>query len=158
MGPFLRGKLTRFVTVDLSGGLYVIQPPHQGDDWYLSVNVRHQLTTYISYGASFNRELQFAGSSGLTRNNAFALDVAYLLRRNLTLDARGTVNFGSVLMSNPSVGVLPGKYAQYELGIGLAWKIARRITTSLAYRFIDRNADQGSYKQNRVDFGIDYAF
>jgi hypothetical protein len=159
VGPFLRGKLTRFITIDLSGGLYVIQPSSLGPtDYFLSLNIRHHLTRILSYGASFTRDLEFSGANSLTRNNAFTLDVQYLLRRNLTLAASGIINFGNVLISNPIVGVLPGSYVQYEAYIGLTWRLSRRIRTSLGYRFIDRNADQGSYKQNRVDLGLGFAF
>jgi hypothetical protein len=143
----------------MSGGLYYIQPSNLGPyEWYLSLNLRHRLTRYLSYGASFARDLEFSGGNSLTRNNAFTFDMEYLFRRNLTLDASGSVNFGNVLISNSVVGVFPGSYVQYEIGAGLTWRIARRITTSLAYRFIDRNADQGSYKQNRVDLSVGYRF
>ncbi len=45
-------------------------------------------------------------------------------------------------------------WAEEHLRPDSSWTLSRTITASLGYRFIDRNADQGSYRQNRVDFGL----
>jgi hypothetical protein len=159
VGPFLRGKLTRFITLDLAAGLYLVHAPNADpNNYYLSLNISQQLTRFLLYRASFARDLDFSGGSTLSENNGFTLGIQYLLRRNLTLGTSGTINFGKVIISNPGVGVFPGSYVQYFATVELTWTLSRRFTTSLAYRFVDRNADQGSYKQNRVDFSFNYAY
>ena len=159
VGPFLRGKLTRFITLDLAAGVYIVSAPGaDSPDYYLSLNISHQLTRLLLYRASFSRDLSLSGGDSLAQNNNFTLEIDYLLRRNLTLGTTGEINFGKVIISNPNLGVFPGSYVQYTASVQLTWKLSRRFTTSLAYRFVDRNAEQGSYKQNRVDFSFNYAY
>jgi hypothetical protein len=159
VGPFLRGKLTRFITLDLAAGYYSVHAPDADpNNYYLSLNISHQLTRFLQYGASFSRDLEFSGGNSLAENNSATLGIRYLLRRYLTLGTSGTINFGKVVISNSNLGVLPGSYVQYQASVELTFILSRRFTTSLAYRFVDRNADQGSYKQNRVDFTLNYGF
>jgi hypothetical protein len=159
VGPFLRGKLTRFITLDLAAGYYSVHAPAADpNNYYLSLNISHQLNRFLQYGASFSRDLEFSGGNSLTENNSATLGIRYLLRRYLTLGTSGTINFGKVIISNANLGVLPGSYVQYQASVQLSLNLSRRFTTSLAYRFVDRNADQGSYKQNQVDFTLNYAF
>ena len=64
---------------------------------------------------------------------------------------------------------VPGNFVQYGVSVQLGWMLSRKITASLGYRFIIRDADvsrsaqtgvdfTGNYKQNRVDFGVHYTF
>ncbi len=154
VGPFLRGKLTRLITLDLAAGLY--DTDGQGIkpiDYYISLNVTHQISRYLQYVASFNRDLEFSTGTDVTKNNRFALGTRYLLRRNLTFSTDGFVGLGRVIS-----GQNPGNFTQYGVDVGFGYNLSRRITTSLGYQFVLRDADLGYYQRNLVDFNVSYAF
>lgn len=155
VGPFLRGRLTRALSVDLSGGAYAFTtaPGANGVPFYVSLNVTHQVNRYLGYTASFTHDLEFSIGSDVTKNNNFTLGARLGLARDLALRTNAFVNFGTVV-----TGEFPGDFVQYGFGLGLDWTLSRRITASVGYGFIVRDADQGSYRQNRVELGVTYKF
>jgi len=155
IGAFLRGHLTRAISIDLSGGVYPYTnaPGATGVPFYISLNVTHQVNRFLQYTASFTRDLEFSIGSDVTKNNNFTLGARVGLSRDLSLATGGFVNFGTVVTGN-----FPGDYVQYGFDIGLNWALSRKITASLGYGLIVRDADQGNYRQNRVELGVNYKF
>ncbi len=155
-GPFLRGKLTRLITLDLAAGLYDIDASHvKSINYYLSFNISHQITHFLQYIASFQRDLQFSTGTDLFNENQFALGLRYQLRRNLTLEANGFGRWGRIF-----TGQFPGGFTQYGTGIGFTYALSRRITAGLKYQFVRREGSggNGNYQQNRADFNVSYGF
>ncbi len=156
VGPFLRGRLTRLITLDLAAGLYDVDAPHvKSIDYYLSFNISHQLSRFLQYIASFQRDLQFSTGTDLYSENRFTLGLRYQLRRNLTVGANGFAGWGRVFS-----GEFLGGFTQYGTGVGFNYALSRRITAGLQYQFIRREGSggNGNYQQNRADFNVSYAF
>jgi hypothetical protein len=153
-GPFLRGKLTRLITLDLAAGLYDLNGGNiKSIDYYLSFNISHQINRYFQYIASFNRDLNFSTGTDVYKENRFALGFRYLLRRNLTLSADGFVGPGRVFS-----GANPGNFTQYGADVGFGYRLSRRISASIGYQFVLRDADLGNYQRNLVNLSVEYAF
>ncbi|MBV9490425.1 MAG: hypothetical protein JO069_11990 [Verrucomicrobia bacterium] len=163
-GPFLRGRVTRYINVEVAGGVYVIDGPNLDPlNYYFSVSIAHQLTRWLQYIASVSHDLDFSSGTDVSENTNLTLGTRWQLSRNVSLETDGFINFGRVL-----TGAQPGDYTQYGVTLQLAWALSKKVTASAGYQFTSRSGQgstnqlngvsSGSYRQNQVGLSLRYAF
>jgi hypothetical protein len=171
-GPFIHGKLTRDFEFDFEiGGTLVGTKPPVDPSYYFSAAIRYRLQKHWQLFLSGSHELIFTTGTNLTEQNVFELGTRLDLTRTLGFSAAPFVNFGDVKTTD--VGFAnntpesQGSYTQFGIEASLTWKLRKRWSTSLTYKYIRResgatfftgtNASQ-NYIQNNIAFSIGYAF
>lgn len=131
------------------------------NDWYASVEIYHNINSYLSQSISIGRESQLGTASNST-------EVTYL-RHRLSLAIFQNAGLGTNL-SIESAKESGGQFAQdiklYQLGIFSYFSLSKRMTLSLQYRFLKRTSDTATasplgnlgYVENRLDMGLQYQF
>jgi hypothetical protein len=162
-GPYLRGHLTRLLDVDLGAGITLTDSSLSGSaPYYVSLTIRHQVFRTFQYVIGFSHDLDFSSGLSLSQNNNFFLSAQWQLLRIWTISAGPFVNFGHVL-----TGFSPGNYTQYGVSIQSRFKLGKRISTGIGYRFTHREGNgtttgtggtNGNYAQNLLTLDLTYAF
>ena len=171
-GPFIHGKLTRDFQFDFEvGGTLVDTKPPVQPSYYFSAAIRYRLNKHWQLFLSGSHELIFTTGTNLTEQNEFALGTQLDLTHTIALSLAPFVNFGDIKTTEVGlVNNIPenqGSYTQFGIDASLTWKLRKRWSTSLTYRYVRResgatfstgtNASQ-NYIQNTVAFSIGYAF
>jgi hypothetical protein len=156
VGPFIKGKLSRFTDFNLAGGaLLVNATPSVPTSYYFNGVLRHQLNRNWQIILSGSHDLVFTTGTNLTEENTVAIGTQMNLTRFITFTVSPLINFGDV-----KNGVNSGNFTQYGIEAGLGWKPHRRWSTGLIYYFIRRNGTSASdsYIQNTVTLQVNYRF
>jgi hypothetical protein len=156
VGPFFRGKLSRFTDVDLAAGasLFDTQPSIH-PTYYYSVVVRHQFTRNFQAIFSSSHDLLLTTGTDLTEQTIFRLGAQANLTRFITFTTTPFYSFGE-----EKTGPTQGNFKQYGVELALNWQPHRRWLTGITYNFIRRigiNAAD-SYIQNTVGLQVSYRF
>ena len=155
-GPFLRGRLTRLIDVDLGAGINLVDAPGTGPVlYYVSLQVRYQMSRLVQCLIGFSHDLNFSSGLDLTENNNFNLKAQFQLSRVWTVSVGPFVNVGRAL-----TGINAGSYTQYGVDTASVFLLSKRVSMNAEYRFAERNGDEteGSYIQHLVSFSLKYAF
>lgn len=156
MGPFVHGKLGPALDFDLAAGANLVDAnPSIPPGYYFSAVVRHQTTHFLQLILSAAHDLVFSTGTELTETTDFRLSGQLNLTRFITFTASPFYIIG-----DEKTGLTPGNFIQYGFEASLGWKPRKRWTTSLTYDLFRRSSDlpSDSYVQNRIAFGISYAF
>jgi hypothetical protein len=171
-GPFIHGKLTRDFQFDFEvGGTLVDTKPPVQPSYYFTAAIRYRLNKHWQLFLSGSHELIFTTGTNLTEQNEFGLGTQLDLTHTIALSVAPFVNFGDVktteVGSANNTPANQGSYTQFGIDAGLTWKLRKRWSTSLTYKYIRResgatfftgtNASQ-NYIQNTVALSIGYAF
>jgi hypothetical protein len=156
VGPFFRGKLSRFTDVDLAAGasLFDTQPSF-GPTYYYSVAIRNQINRHLQVVFSSLHDLVLTTGTDLTEETIFRLGAQVNLTRYVTFVASPFYNFG-----DEKTGAIQGNFKQYGVELALTWQPHRRWQTGITYNFYRRigiNAPD-SYIQNTVALQVSYRF
>jgi hypothetical protein len=157
VGPFIRGKLSKFTDLNLAGGasLYDTVVPVSPTTYYFSGVIRHQVNRNFQLILSASHDLVFTTSTDLTEETIFRAGAQINLTRFFTFTASPFANFG-----NEKSGDNPGRFTQLGVEASLVWKPHKRWTTALTYDYSRREADSAAntYIQNSLGFRVNYAF
>jgi hypothetical protein len=156
VGPFFRGKLSRFTDVDLAAGASLFDTqPSISPTYYYRVALRHQFNRNLQVIFSSSHDLFLSTGTDLSELTTFQLGAQVNLTRFITFTTSPFYNFG-----DEKTGPTQGNFKSYGVELGLSWRPHRRWQASIAYNFIRRigvNAAD-SYIQNTVTFGVSYLF
>jgi hypothetical protein len=173
VGPFIKGKLSRDLEFDLSGGLTLIDTkPSVAPDYYLTAAIRYQINRYWQLLLSASHDTIFTTGTGLTESNDFKLGTQIGITRNITLTASPFYDFGNVETTGNQATINTGfnqvgPYTQFGFEAGLVWKLRKRWRTTLTYSYVNQRSSptlgsvaafSSSYIQNTISFGISYDF
>src|SRR5271166_1516089 len=170
VGPFINGKLSREFEFDLAaGGSFVDTKPAIPSSYYFDLAIRYQITRHSQLLLSGSHDLVFTTGTSLTEQNVFSLGTQIGVTRSIDFTVSPFVNFGDVKTTTVGVNTGPsqGSYTQYGIEAGLSWKLRKRWSTGLSYKYIRRvsGATSGTgttasnnYIQNTLAFSINYAF
>jgi hypothetical protein len=171
-GPFIHGKLTRDFEFDFEvGGTLVDTKPPVQPSYYFSAAIRYRLNKHWQWFLSGSHELIFTTGTNLTEQNEFSLGTQLDLTHTIALSLAPFVNFGDIKTTD--VGFAnntpenQGSYTQFGMDASLTWKLRKRWSTSLTYKYIRRESGatfstgttaSQNYIQNTIAFSIGYAF
>jgi hypothetical protein len=157
VGPFIRGRLSRFTDIDLAGGvsLYDTTAAVSPSTYYFSAVIRHQLNPNLQLIFSALHDLVFTTSTDITEETVFRVGAQVNLTRFFTFTAAPFVDFDNAKTGSPT-----GRFTLFGVEAGLAWKPHKRWSAALTYDFYRREADLASntYIQNSLAFQVNYAF
>jgi len=171
-GPFIHGKLTRDFEFDfeVGGSLVDTKPPVQ-PSYYFTAAIRYHLNKHWHLFLSGSHELIFTTGTDLTEQNEFGLGTQIDLTHTIAFAASSFVNFGDVKTNDvgftTNTGANQGSYTQFGIDAGLTWKLRKRWSTSLTYKYIRRESGatfstgttaSQNYIQNTIALSIGYAF
>ena len=157
VGPFLKGKLTKWTDIDFSGGLslYDTSAPIEPTTYYYSAAIRHQLNPNLQLIFGALHDLAFSTSTDLVEETVLRAGAQLSLTRFITLSATPVVTFGNDKTAPPL-----GRFTLFGVEAGLVWKPHVRWSTGLTYDFYRREADLAvnTYIVNTLSFQVSYAF
>jgi hypothetical protein len=162
VGPFIKGKLSKFTDFDLAAGVNLIDAsPSVPVAYYVSSVIRHQIRRHWQAIFSAEHDFNFTGSgTALTEETRFRLGTQLDVTRQITFSASGFFNFG-----DENSGVNPGSYRQYGLTLDLGWQPRKRWSTGVSYEITRRDgaststsSTSTSYLENLVTFRLSYLF
>jgi hypothetical protein len=156
IGPFIHGKLGPAIDFDLAGGGTLIDAhPSIPPGYYFSAVVRHQTTRYLQLILSAAHDLVYTTGTELFETTEFRLSGLLNLTRFITFTASPFY-----ILGDEQTGLIQGNFNQYGFELSLGWRPRKRWSTSLSYDLYRRSSDlpSDSYVQNRIAFGISYAF
>jgi opacity protein-like surface antigen len=165
-GPFMNGKLGKFLEFDLAlGGTLVSTTPAIAPTYYFSGAVRYQLNRHWQILLSGSHELVFSTGTALTEQNLVRLGTQLQVTRAIFFNISPFANFGNVETTTVNSGTPTGPYTQLGLEAGLSWKPRKRWSTGLTYQYIRREsgssgpgAASDNYIQNTLSLSVNYAF
>ena len=171
IGPFIRGKLTENLEVDLDGGITLVDSkPAVKPGYFFSAAARYALNRHWQFILSGSHELIFTVGTQLTEQNLLKIGTQLALTRTITLTAAPYVNWGTVETAATGSSIFnsvpPGPYTLFGFEAGLAWTPRKRWTTSLIYDYTRRESSSSSvpgavsdnYIQNLITISIGYSF
>ena len=131
------------------------------NDWYASLEVNHNINSYLSHSVSIGRESQLGTVSNST-------EVTYL-RHRLSLAIFQNAGLGtnfSIESAKESGGQFAQNIKLYQLGVFSYFSLSKKMTLSLQYRYLKRTSDTPlssqfgnlGYTENRLDMGLQYQF
>jgi hypothetical protein len=156
VGPFIKGKLSKFTDFDLVAGVNLIDAtPSIPLEYYLSSVIRHQIRPHWQAIFSAAHDFLFTSGTELTEETSFRLETQLDVTRWITFSASGFFTFG-----DQKSGVNAGSFRQYGLALDLGWKPRRRWSTGVRYDLTrrDGNLTSPGYLQNLVTFKLSYLF
>jgi hypothetical protein len=156
IGPFIRGNITRLLEVDAGiGPLLSAGPAGEPPQYYGFLALRYHLSPLVQLLAGVDHDTEFSSGLGVTQNNNVRLNVEARLTRRWTISAGPYVNFGTEI-----TGEFPGSYTQIGISTESVYKLSKRITADISYRFAKRNGEGpgASYSQNAVSAALNYHF
>lgn len=156
VGPFLRGKLSRLVELEMAAGIYIVDATGASPvDYYVSVAIRHKVNRELQWYGSFVRDLQFSVGNELIEDNTINCGVAILPFKPVKLTVAAFADFGKQL-----TGPGASSYTQYGFRADAVYDLGKKWKAFFGYRYTKRDSDlQGdSYGQNYINCGFNYAF
>lgn len=131
------------------------------NDWYASLELTHNVNSYLNQIISIGRESQ----NGRVSNST---SVAYI-RHQMNLAIVKNLGLGthaSYELAEESGGQFAQKFTMMQFGIFSYLSLSKKLTLSLQYRYIRRDANgishlpagDLSYAENRLDIGFQYPF
>jgi len=159
VGPFVEWQVTRTLQVTARGGYvtYLSTSTNELSSYYLGLKARHQLTDHYSHGLSVDREVRQGVNEGSEYNELLTIRYFgnWAFHRNLTLGG----NFFYEHSKEPQYGVSE-KYDRYGATTTLTWRMSKHFSTSLIYRFTDKNSNlaDNDYQQNVITLSGRYQF
>jgi hypothetical protein len=168
-GPFAKGKLTRDLEFDLSGGATLTDTkPAIPPGYYLSAAIRYRLNKHWQIIFSGSHDLIFTAGTSLTQQNVLKIGTQIDITRTISVSASPYINWGTVETTSTGVSIFnsfpPGPYTLFGFETSVSWKPRKRWTTSLSYDYTRRESSSApgavsdSYIQNAITFSIGYAF
>src|SRR6516164_52801 len=134
VGPFFRGKLSRFTDVDLAAGASLFDTqPSMAPTYYYRVALRHQFNRNLQAFFSSSHDLFLTTGTDLTEVTIFSLGAQANLTRFITFTTSPFYSFG-----DEKTGPTQGDYKQYGVELALTWRPHRRWQTGITYNFIRR--------------------
>ena len=156
VGPFFRGKLSRFTDVDLAAGASLFDTqPSMSPSYYYAAVIRHQFNQNLQAIFSSSHDLIVTTGTALTEETIFRLGGQVNLTRYVTFTAAPFYNFG-----DEKTGPTQGNFKQFGVELALGWQPHRRWLTGITYNYIRRNGINAadSYVQNTVALVVSYRF
>lgn len=161
-GPFIQGNLTRLIEIDAGiGPLLTAGPAGRKPEYYAFLGFRYLPNPLVSILGGVDHDIEFSSGLGVTENTKVRLSVQATPTRKLTLTVSPYVNFGSVI-----TGQFPGSYTQVGFEADAEYRLGKRLSVELDYRFTERNGagssggsgTGGSYTQNLISLSLNYRF
>lgn len=169
-GPYVDWAILDSLTLGARGG-YVIYsyketapvPPGQDpsswyldnqNSWYVGLDLRHQLTEYISHTLSAVRDV----SSGINAQYVERFNLTYGIGWQMT-DA-WDVSLGVGYDRGTEQGQFAENYDRVGFNAGVGYQITQGLRAALAYRYFNRTSDAGNrtYDRNVVSLSAAYRF
>jgi hypothetical protein len=171
VGPFLNGKLSHSLDIDLAaGGTFVDTKPSISPSYFYSIALRYKAGRHLQVLFSGSHELIFTTATNLTEQNLFKVGTQFDITRAISFTLSPFVNFGDVKTTNQGVvnaNTSEGNYTLFGLEVGLDWKFRKRWSSSLTYNYVRRESGatfgtgtpaSNNYIQNTLAFSLSYAF
>src|ERR1700730_13951643 len=162
-GPYVEARLTPYLNLSAEGGYQAATfAGSQNNDGsqlnalYARIHLDHRLNRYWTETLTLGRETE------LGMNTNYTVVTYFNYSANWRVNSRLTMN----LHANYADGVDSSGNAQsqkiHQLGCGLSFnrQLGRKISFHAAYDFINHTSDlpNQNYYQNRLVFGLSYAF
>ena len=154
-GPFLRGRLTRLIDVDLGVGLTLVSMPELGPaTYYVELNVRHEVSRIFQYYLGFTHDIDVSTGSSISRSNTTYIEGRLELHPNWAITAGPFFNWGHIV--TPGVS----DYTQWGITLATTVKLRKNLNLDIGYRYVlrDANTGGGHYKQNAFSCELSYVF
>ncbi len=131
------------------------------NDWYSSLEINHNINSYLGQSISIGHESQLGTASNST-------GVTYL-RHRLSLAIFQNAGLGtnfSIESAKESGGQFAQEIKLYQFGIFSYLNLSKKMTLSLQYRYLKRESNTASgspqsglgYAENRLDMSLQYQF
>lgn len=178
VGGYADWQLRPALHILLRGGPTIYEyyyPPSSGGtsqltSYYLTLEVQHQLTDYLSQNLRVERDVQPGSSQGsdyveqLTAN--YTLNYAltqYINVIGMVTVEDGTqpyVNYIYTPFGDFPVSTTTEHYQRYGEGLQATWQVTKRWSSSLGYHYWlrDSNVAGRSYSENSVSLNLTYTF
>ncbi len=165
VGGFADTTLSEYSKIRFSGGYQKLQFNGNGTtgdrsnfgSWYANVAAAQRINQYWSHTISAGRE----GRLGLSVNYADYVFARYAA--TWRMNAAMTWSFDAFVEDAKESGganLNAERAFRWGGGVGLAWKIANRMTLGLHYTYVDKDSDLAlrSYFQNTATISLNYQF
>ena len=168
-GPFAELVATDYTTIRLSGGMAETRrgsvfagtggeysTPADSTSEYADLTITNKLNTYYSQSLSLGRQVAISLIGDPTQTDYVRYSSVWRVNSEISLHmglyAEHCTQLGS---NNPAFD-----YQRYGGELSTSYQLARRLTTSLAYRHTEKVAKDPyqSYKQNTVTWDVSYQF
>ena len=168
-GPTASLRMTQYSTLSASygvtqsrmGNVFTGTAPTTGNGGesttnYCDVTLANQLNTYYSQTLSAGRQVALSLLGSQT-------EVDYL-RYTSTWKVNSHISLNTALFAEDTnnLGTIGGsfRYRRYGCTLNTSYRLSRKMSTSLSYRYIDKISDDPtlSYKQNTITWNLNYQF
>jgi hypothetical protein len=162
-GPYFKRVLTEYMTFSVDAG-YVLNSPNANGSlptaqefggYFVTVALTDRLNRFVQVNLNGGRNLSSTLFAGPTDTYSANLSANWNIIRKLTLVTSFAYQLGT------QVGVAGGEtFEQYGPNIQLSRPITKKLSSSLAYQFLERGANAAgqAYTLNVVTLGISYQF
>lgn len=174
LGPFLEWQATPAIYANLRGGpaAYFFdavagQPSFQLVSYYFNLELRHQLTDFVSQQVTAGRGIQLGYNPGgnYIEQLTVGYSLSWALTAHLTVNAAFTYAVGSQPLgyyaySGFSLQEVVEHFERCGLNPGISWNCTDHTAVSLAYFYWRRVSDVSDrrYVQNSVALRLSYSF
>ena len=168
LGPYLQWQVTKAISNSLRGGWTYysfastpMQPSGNLSSYYFGLDLNHRLTQFVSQSLSAQRSTSLGINSGSDYSQQYTVNygVHWFATQWLRVDLNLTYENGQQPVNGISTQNVEN-YQRYGVNPGLFYQITKRLSGTLGYSFWDKNStiDGNSYKQNTVNFQLQYNF
>jgi len=181
LGPYLEWQVTHFINASFRGGYTIYafdangagQPAQNQGSYYVSMELKHQLTDNISQSFSVVRDISLGLSQGnnYTEQLTASYSVNWAATAHLGLNLSLSYEDGNQPLTELKeqyylgfpVGQIPvsvnENFSRIGFSPGLSYQFTQKLSGSLNYSYWDRSSNlSGSYRDNSLTLQLQYSF
>jgi hypothetical protein len=169
VGPYVEWKAREAIQLRLRGGFTYYSfiptnsfaPSESLSSYYVSAEVNHELTKFISHGLSAVHEIRAGINQGSDHieSSVVTYHASWKARPNTTLSADLFYEMGKEPQLG-SMGPSTEEFDRFGAGVQLSHQLTRKFSAGLGYDFTLRKSNQPrrDYQQNRLTLHLRYQF
>ena len=160
VGAFCTAKISEYLDVRLDAGYTVFTPDtistnyNSSPGFYFQFLLSHRVNRFVSYSLSAGRSTDFAYGGQPYQRYFAQVSAQWIILKNYQISTPFGWEHGSESYNQAS------SYDQYTAGISIGRPITKKLSGSLAYRFIKESSAQSTqnYINNIVSLSFSYQF
>ena len=168
LGPFLNWNVTKFITLNISGGPTIyrfdtagpLQPASTLTSYYFDFELSHQLTDFITQQLTTRRSVSLGYQKGNQYTELFSLtySINWLATRNATVELSLTYENGYQPLAQPSTVI--ENFNRVGVSTGMSYRLTEKLNGGVHFSHWDRNSNifGNNYSEDSISFQMNYSF